>query len=315
MKQNRRIAKRIILTLAGLMIGSVLFAQERPNILFILSDDHSVPYLGCYGNPDLTTPNIDRLAEEGMRFDHMYTTASQCAPSRSSMMTGRSVTDIQQSRFSASLNPEIPVYPEMLRLGGYYSGVCGRSYHTDGSGGKAKITEQVFDEYNLVSFPRRLDYVRHKKDDDNLVLQMREFLDQVPSGKPWFLQAGFSDPHRRFTAPEYAPDPASITVPPGMPDTQKLREDLAQHYGEINRLDANVGKLIDELEARGIKDQTLIVFMGDNGGAIFRGKGTLWDTGLHVPMVARLPGVVPAGSVSEVLLSGEDIAPTFLDVA
>ena len=315
MKQNRRIATRIIFILAGLMIGSALFAQERPNILFILSDDHSVPYLGCYGNPDLTTPNIDRLAEEGMRFDHMYTTASQCAPSRSSMMTGRSVTDIQQSRFSASLNPEIPVYPEMLRLGGYYSGVCGRSYHTDGSGGKAKITEQVFDEYNLVSFPRRLDYVRHKKDDDNLVLQMREFLDQVPPGRPWFLQAGFSDPHRRFTAPEYAPDPASITVPPGMPDTQKLREDLAQHYGEINRLDANVGKLIDELDARGIKDQTLIVFMGDNGGAIFRGKGTLWDTGLHVPMVARLPGVVPAGSVSEVLLSGEDIAPTFLDVA
>jgi arylsulfatase A-like enzyme len=230
-------------------------------------------------------------------------------------MTGRSVTDIRQSRFSASLNPEIPVYPEMLRQGGYYTGLCGRSYHTDGSGRKAEITEKVFAEYNLVSFPRRLDYVRRKSKDEEVILQVREFLDQAPPDKPWFLQAGFSDPHRKFTAPGYAPDPASITVPPGMPDTEKLREDLAAHYGEINRLDVHVGQLISELDKRGLKDRTLIVFMGDNGAAIFRGKGTLWDTGLHVPLVARLPGVVPAGSVSRVLISGEDIAPTFLDAA
>ena len=288
---------------------------ERPNILFILSDDHSVPYLGCYGHPDLKTPNIDALAGEGVMFKHMYTTSPQCAPSRSSMMTGRSVTDIRQSRFSASLNREIPIYPEMLREAGYYTGVCGRSYHVDGSGRKARVTEQVFQEYNLVTFPSRLDYVVPRAKDEEVLSQMVAFLDQVPKGKPWFLQVGFHDPHRPFKAKEYEPDPSKIAVPEGMPDTELLRKDLAAHYGEIQRLDFYVGQLIDELEKRGIKDNTLIVFMGDNGAALLRGKGTLWDTGLHVPFIACWPSRIPAGTVSDVLISGEDLAPTFLDVA
>lgn len=290
-------------------------AYNRPNILFILSDDHSVPYLGCYGNPDLKTPNLDRIAEEGMRFDHMYTTAPQCAPSRSSIMTGRSVIDIQQSRFSSSLRPDLPVYPELLGNAGYYTGICGRGYHTDGSYSKPDITQQVFDEYNLTTMPHRVDYLIPPKEDQDVLGQVQTFLDQVPKGKPWFLQAGFSNPHRPFTAGDDEPDPDKITVPEGLPDTRLVRKDLAAHYGEIQRLDFHVGQLMKELEKRGVKENTLIVFMGDNGAALWRGKGTLWDYGLHVPLIAALPDRVPAGTVSKVLLSGEDIAPTFLDLA
>jgi arylsulfatase A-like enzyme len=100
-----------------------------------------------------------------------------------------------------------------------------------------------------------------------------------------------------------------------MPDTKLLRQDLAAHYGEINRLDHDLGRVLDELEKRGLAENTLVVFMGDNGAALLRGKGTLYECGLNVPLVARWPGHIKPGLVCEKLISGEDIAPTFLEVA
>lgn len=307
--------------LAGILAVSPVFAQnktksgaEKPNILLILSDDHSAPYLGCYGNPDLRTPNIDRIAREGILFTSAYTTAPQCVPSRSSILTGRNVLDVQMLRFSAPLDKGIITYPELLRKTGYYTGICGRSYHLDGSGNMPSETAATFEEFGMKTFKNRVDYLK-SGNDTQVLPQVIEFLNQVPEKKPFSLWVNYSDPHRPYNAKLFEPDASGIHVPTGMPDTKLLREDIAGYLGEINRLDQHIGLLLNELEKRGILDNTLIVFMGDNGGALLRGKGTLYDCGLHVPLLIRWPGKIKPGRTAGIQISGDDLAPTFLAAA
>jgi arylsulfatase A-like enzyme len=100
-----------------------------------------------------------------------------------------------------------------------------------------------------------------------------------------------------------------------MPDVPEVRKDLAAHLGEINRLDVHVGEVLDELKQRGLEENTMIIFIGDNGAALLRGKGTLYDVGLHVPLIVRWPDHVPAKAVNNALVSGKDILPTILDAA
>src|SRR5262245_58451288 len=107
-------------------------AAERPNILLVLSDDHSAAHVGCYGNPDIRTPNLDRFAAQAMRFTRAYATSPQCVPARASILTGRSPVEIQMTRFSAPLPADVKIFPERLRAAGYFAGVAGRSYHLDG---------------------------------------------------------------------------------------------------------------------------------------------------------------------------------------
>lgn len=287
---------------------------EPPNILFIVSDDHSYPYLGGYGYEDLRTPNLDRLASEGVLFNHAYTTAAQCVPSRASLLSGRSVLDIDMARFSAPLPREVKTIPDYLNTNGYYTGICGRHYHLDGSEYMAEETAEAYQKYNMVTFPDRVDYLRTGSDEE-VLKQFSVFLDQVPNGKPYFMWMNFSDPHRPFTAEEYEPDPQKISVPESMPDIPEVRKDLAAHLGEINRLDYHIGQVLNEIKRRGQEKNTMIIFIGDNGAALLRGKGTLYDLGLHVPLIAKWPGNIPANEVSESLISGEDILPTILDAA
>ncbi|MDR0714325.1 MAG: sulfatase [Bacteroidales bacterium] len=302
-----------LLSSALALSGAVAAQVVRPNIVFILSDDHSVPFLGCYGDKNVKTPNIDRLAKEGILFRNAYTTAPQSVPSRASLMTGRSVVDIRMTRFSAPLSADITAFPELLREGGYYTGICGRSFHLDGSRTPPE-SENVFQEYRLRTFEQRVNYLRQGGSKD-AVPQLTEFLNAVPTGKPFFIQVGFNEPHRAFDATAYEPNASTLVLPAGMPDIPELRKDLAGYYGEIQRLDVYIGQLLDELDKRGLKNNTLVVFIGDNGGALLRGKGTLNELGIHVPLLARLPGTIKPGSISHALISGEDIAPTFLEIA
>jgi len=300
------------------LLPLLLSAQSksgRPtNIIFILSDDHSAPFLSSYGYPSLKTPNIDRLAQEGIRYTRAYTTAPQCVLSRAALMTGRSTLDVQMTRFSAPLPAEVVTYPELLRKAGYYTGICGRTFHLNGN---RTIPESavVYDKYDLETFKNRVDYLRMSPNSDTIHLQYTEFLDKAPKNKPFFLQVGYSDPHRVFTAKDNEPDPATLKLPEGWPDTKLVREDFAAYLGEIQRLDGDVGRLLDEIKKRGLEQNTLVVFIGDNGGALLRGKGTLYTLGLNVPLIARHPERIKPGQVSNAILSGEDIAPTFLQVA
>jgi arylsulfatase A-like enzyme len=283
--------------------------KKRPNILLIISDDHHAGHVGCYGDKNVKTPNLDKLAAGGIRMTRAYVTTPQCVPSRASLMTGRSPIGIQMTRFSAPLPADVVTFVELLRAAGYHTGICGRNFHLDGSGNQPPETKAVFEKYKLETFDRRVDFLRKGGDG---VAQMREFLKSRPAGKPFFLQVGFSDPHRPFNAKPL--DPAKLVLPPHFPDTALVREDLAAYYGEIERLDGDVGRLIAMLSEAGLLEETIIVFIGDNGAALLRGKGTLHDFGLRVPLIVSWPGAGRPGRVSDALISGEDLAPTFLEI-
>jgi N-sulfoglucosamine sulfohydrolase len=311
---------RLIATVALLILAPTLaLAQEKkakPNVLIILSDDHSARFVGCYGNKDVRTPNIDKLASKGIRLDRFYVTTPQCVPSRASLMTGRAPIDLQMTRFSAPLPREHRVYPEILRGHGYFAGVAGRTYHLDGSA-KTGASGKVFDQYNLRTFGDRLDFVKTAGQRDVILKQFREFLDAVPKGKPFVLQLCFSDPHRPLdnVGLKETHDPKKVALPSFFPDTQLVREDFARYLDEVSRFDLDVGTIIAELQQRGLLNDTLIVVAGDNGGALFRGKGTLYDLGLRVPFIAHWPNHIPAQRDSSAILSGEDLAPTILQAS
>jgi arylsulfatase A-like enzyme len=290
--------------------------RERPNILLLLSDDHSYPFVGCYGDGNVKTPELDRLANEGIKFHRYFTAAPQCVPSRAALLTGRSPVAARMTRFTAPLPRDEITFAEILRdEAGYFTGICGRGYHLDGSRRSGPAVRRVFDEHRLQTFAERVDFLNTCPDDE-VAGQVAAFLDKKPADKPFFLWANFSDPHHRWTAPaELRPDPASLKLPAHWPDLPGMRQQLADYCGEVNRLDRTVSGVLDVLRERGLLDNTLIVFTGDNGAALPHGKGSLYDPGVNVPLIVRWPGVVKAAGESHALISGEDIAPTLLEAA
>ncbi|MCU0873407.1 MAG: sulfatase [Pirellulaceae bacterium] len=306
----------VVFLIGAALVSATVNAAEKPNILFLLSDDHSYPFVGCYGDGNVRTPTLDRLAAEGMKFHRFFTGAPQCVPSRATLMTGRSPVAARMTRFSAPLPRDEITFPELLRERvGYFTGVCGRSYHLDGSAKQGQAIARAFREHELQTFAQRVDYLRTGADTE-VAGQVAEFLDQKPAEKPFFLWANFSDPHHVWNAPaEFRPDPASLRLPAHWPDLPGMREQLADYCAEVNRLDRTIAGVLDVLGQRGLLDNTLLVFAGDNGAALPHGKGSLYDPGSNVPLIVRWPGVVQAGGESRALLSGEDLGPTLLAAA
>jgi N-sulfoglucosamine sulfohydrolase len=317
--------RTIFASLLTLVIATTAMAADaaRPNILFLLSDDHSYPYLGCYSNPDVQTPNLDRFAAEGLRCDRMFVSCPQCVPSRAALMTGRSPVAVRMVRFTSPLPSDVVGLPDLLRdRGGYFTGVAGRSYHLDGpaTGGNRAAAElgRVMDEHGLRTFKKRVDYVEPAgRGMQDFGGKLADFLDKAPKDKPWFFWLGFSDPHHVWNTkgPRGVPDPAKLTLPPHLPDLPGVRGDLARYLAEIEHLDGDVGDVLAMLKQRGLAENTLVVFMGDNGMAMPHGKGALHDPGINVPLLVRWPGVVKSGRTTRTLLSGEDFAPTMLEAA
>ena len=304
---------------ARLLLEPVFATAAPPNILLLLSDDHSYPYLSCYGDPNVRTPTLDRLAADGLKFHRFFTSAPQCVPSRAALMTGRSPVAARMTRFSAPLPRDEVTLPELLRSeGGYFTGVCGRSFHLDGSGARNTGTSEIADllqKHHLKTFAERVDFL-NTCPDGQVAETVRTFLEQKPAEKPFFLWANFSDPHHVWNAPaEFRPDPATLKLPAHWPDLPGMREQFADYCGEVNRLDRTIEGVLKVLTERNLLDSTLIVFAGDNGAALPHGKGSLYDPGSNVPLLVRWPGTVKPAGESRELLSGEDIAPTLLAAA
>ncbi len=317
--------KPFFTVLLALLCGNC-FAAAKPNILFLLSDDHSYPYLGCYGNPDTRTPNLDRFAAQGLRCDRMFVCCPQCVPSRASLMTGRSPVAVRMVRFTSPLPTEVPALPDLLRdKAGYFTGVGGRTYHLDGPSskgtGRGTCPElgRVMDEHGLRTFTNRVDYVEKAAPGGlkDFGAKLAAFLDKAPVGKPWFFWLGFSDPHHPWNmkGPQGVPNAAKLTLPPHLPDLPGVRGDLARYIAEVEHCDGDAQDVLDTLQKRGLADNTLVVFMGDNGMALPHGKGALHDPGIAVPLLVRWPGVIKPGRVTRALISGEDFAPTMLEAA
>jgi N-sulfoglucosamine sulfohydrolase len=292
--------------------------ETKPNVLFILSDDQSVPHLGCYGNKAIRTPNLDRFAAEGMCFDKQFCGSPQCVPSRATFMTGRSAVAVRITRFSSPLPADVPALPDLLRASGYYTGICRRGYHLDGGTRPTNVSAAVYERHpELRTFDKRVDFLDQNSPPSETVPVVNRFLDKVPAGKPFFLWVSFNDPHHPWdrNAISKPHDPATIQVPPYLPDIPEIRNALARYYDEVSRMDAEFQSVMDILDKRGLTTNTLVLFLGDNGYAFPRGKGSLHDPGLNTPLLVRWPGKVKPGSRSSELISGEDITPTVLEAA
>lgn len=282
-------------SLLSATLGASAVAQQaaaRPNFVFLISDDHSWPDLGCYGNNAIRTPHLDRMAAEGMRFNHCYVTSPQCSPNRSSIFTGCAPHTTSTSRLHTPMPEWERTFLEPLKEEGYFAGAF-RKVHQ----GKA--------------FDRRWDYYAPAG------TPFEAFFDAAPRNRPFFLHVGFTDPHRPYQPGAVTPphDPAKVKVPPYLPDLPVVRQDLAHYYDEISRMDAECGRIFDLLERRGLAANTLVLFTGDNGLPFPRAKGSCYDPGLRVPLLARWPGKIKSGAVRDELIAHVDLPVTWLDAA
>ena len=296
-------------------------ANKRPNILLVLSDDHSVPHAGCYGSPNVKTPNLDRFASQGIRFNRAYTTSPQCAPSRTSIFAGRSPVSLGVTRFAQPARPDTVFFTDILRENGYFAGLIGRHHHLAGRVEHTPVEQEALEAAGLLYAESRFDLVNTFRtwEDKGLDLAARGlngFLDAVPEETPFFLYLGFNQPHTpwRGDHPDFQPNPAELKLPRHLPDLPEIREGYCKFLKSIFDLDRGFGRVMGILDQRGLAENTIVLFMGDNGEALFRGKGTLYNSGNNVPLLIRWPGVVDAGTVTDALVSGEDLAGTLLDV-
>jgi arylsulfatase A-like enzyme len=270
-----------------------LQAQLRPpNILFLISDDHSYRDLGCNGNRAVRTPNLDRLAQSGMRFENCFVSSPQCSPNRSSIFTGCTPHTTCTSRLHTPMPEWEPTFLEPLKEAGYFTGAF-RKVHQ----GRA--------------FEKRFDFYAGRD------AGWEKFFDAIPAGRPFWLQAGFTDPHRPYKPGAFSPphDPGKVEIPNFLPDDPEVRRDLANYYDFIARMDAECGEILAILEKRGLAGNTLVIFTGDNGMPFPRAKGTCYDPGIRVPLVARWPGHIQPGTTRKELIAHVDLAPTWLEAA
>ena len=296
--------------------------QSQPNVLLILSDDQSVPHVSCYDDPNTTkfdiTPNLEKFAKQGMRFDRAYTTAPQCAPSRISIFACRSPIGLGVTRFAQPAQADIPFFTDVLRAGGYWVGLDGRHQHLDGRIREAEHIDTALRNAGMQNLEARFDHfvrsARTKGDQlDQVGQTINAALDKVPKNKPFFLYFGFSQPHRKFSATYDGINPDELILPPDWPDLPEVRIDYARYLASVREMDRGFGQIMQLLAERGIQDNTLVLFMGDNGEALLRGKGTLFDRGTHVPLLIRWPGHVAPHTESSALVCGTDLGPTILE--
>ena len=305
-------ARAIVGCLVVLLAASApAAAAEPPNILWISAEDLSAGTLGCYGGA-AQTPRLDRLAADGLRFDAAFAAAPVCAPSRSAIITGMMPTTLGSlpMRCQATPPPHVVGFPRLLRDAGWY---CTNNAKTD---------------YNLAaSFD-----AGWSQSNGQAHWRARPRADQ-----PFFAVFNLNVTHesglfgdkparvRRELPPQARREPADVTVPPFYPDTPVIRTALAQRQELAAALDASVGTLLDELEADGLADRTIVVFWGDHGEGIPHGKRSLTEHGLRVPLLVRVPerwrsrarrpgGGEPVGATGT-LVSLLDLGPTMLALA
>jgi len=267
-------------------------AGGPPNILFLLSDDPSHPALGCYGDPLIRTPHLDGLARSGVRFEHCYVASPQCSPSRSAILTGCAPHTTLTSRLHTPMPPWQQTFLEPLRERGYFLGAY-RKVH------QGAEFDKRWDSFRGAGSP------------------FSEFFEARPKDRPFFLHIGFTDPHRPYYPGAVDPlhDRSRIPVPPFLPDTPDVREDLGMYYDFIARMDGECGTILDLLRRHGLERNTVVLFTGDNGMPFPRAKGTCYDPGIRVPLLASWPGMLPEGAVRRELISHMDLAATFCDAA
>lgn len=315
---------RTLLCWFSLALISLAFAgapPAKPNIVLIIADDLAWDDVAAFGHPSIRTPNIDRLAREGMRFDRAFVTASSCSPSRASLITGRYPHNTDAEQLHWPLPAEQVSVAELLRGAGYWTGAAGK-WHL---GDDARRRFDVIREADPAGYTLA---VGAKSGDTKMSMQRTgdiqsgctdwvPLLRERPRDRPFFAWLAALDPHRDYEENISARPTRSekVVVPRHLPDTPPVRRELALYYDEIERLDRFVGDVLAELDAQRVADNTLVIFLSDNGRPFPRDKTTLFDGGIKTPMIVRWPGHVQPGTSCAQLVSSIDLAPGFLAAA
>jgi arylsulfatase A-like enzyme len=288
-------------------------APRTPNVLFCIADDAS-PHFGVYGCTWAKTPNIDRLAAQGLVFDNAYTPTAKCAPSRAAILTGRNPWQLEEAANHQSFFPhKYKAFTEGLAEAGIHTGADGKFWGP----GDAKTADGKPRTWGLASIPGA------KKGGDGKPEACGErfqaFLKARPAGKPFFYWFGSTNPHRPYALDSgisAGKKPSDIDrVPKFWPDNDTIRRDMLDYAIEIEAYDAQVGAILDVLEKSGEAENTLVVVTSDHGMPFPRVKGHNYEMSNHVPLVARWPSAVKrtGARVSE-FVSFVDLAPTILEV-
>jgi arylsulfatase A-like enzyme len=278
--------------------------NRRPNILWLIAEDFG-QHLGCYGAKEVWTPNLDRLAVEGVRYTRFFTTAPVCSPSRSAFMTGMYQTTIGAHNHRSHRDDGYPlpsgvrVLSDWFRDAGYFTANVRLLPEKCGFRGTGKT------DWNFT-------YSGQPYDSDNW--------NDLRAHQPFYAQINFNETHRAFKAPKRA-DPAKVEIPPYYPDHPVTRADMAAYLDSATELDRKVGLILQQLEEDGLADNTIVVFFGDNGQCHVRGKQFCYEEGLLVPLIIRwskglpTPAHFKSGAADDRLLVAIDLAPTMLDLA
>ena len=305
----------------GVKSKQSISAEQKPNVILFVSDDHGKDALGCYGNPVIQTPNLDKLASEGVLFNNAYCTSASCAASRSVILTGlfghaTGAYGHVHDYHHFSTFDYVKSLPVLLEKAGYETARIGK-YHV--------APESVYHFQEVL-----------KADPRNTVEMAEQCGEVLNSEKPFFLYFCTDDPHRgapfkpeRWDMPNNfgnkksgyegvetkVYDPKDVIVPEYLPDTKQSREEIAEYYQSISRIDQGFGKLMSMLEASGKMDNTVIIYISDNGMAFPGAKTTVYEPGIQLPCIIKNPRVSVKGIENNAMVSWVDLTPTILDIA
>ncbi len=293
-------------------------AAERPNILLITADDMNCDCVGAFGCPmEGTTPNIDRLAAQGMRFERAHVQIAVCQPCRNVWLSGRYSHRNGGEGFHNLQVPGIPILPGVLRENGYLVGLLGKEPHCT-----------PYPDFQWDTPRKPLGNGRNPR---LYAKHARDFIERAKAGgKPFFLMANSHDPHRPFygndnykygteegpQVPSKVFEPEEVVVPGFLPDIPDVRLEISEYYSSVRRCDDTMGAVLAALDESGLAGETIVMFLSDHGMPLPFAKTNVYYHSTRTPWIVRWPGQVEPGSVdADHFISGIDLMPTLLDMA